>query len=99
MYELARLNGKRLPAIKADVYTEAFERAAIDLGDDGIPFRAANILLGRPGIVRWHGSNRGDEIFGYHPMNQAHRQVMTTTFAHIDEIGEIYERQLREKSS
>lgn len=95
---LALYKNQKFKAAKIDQYMMIFEKTAADLGDDGIPFHAANKVLGRRSSKRWRGSGKEDEIFGYHPLDRVHSPILTTTFANREEVAKIYDS-LHERGS
>lgn len=90
LYEFARINKQMFKARKADHYAMIFQRAAIDLADTAITYRAANRLLGRPTKPRPHLYNVGNEPYGRHPLMEVHRNLFNSTFADRDEVRRLY---------
>lgn len=90
--ELARLHGQDFKARRADWYALMFYQAAADLGDDGIPFRAAKLLLGEESELRYHNHNKGDEIFGYHPKMKPYKKLLSTTMTSLQELEPLHEQ-------
>ena len=93
MWELANHYGKKNARNRSGQYAALFYQAAVDLGDDAIPFTAANRLLGRKDRLRWHNDGiKEDEIYPYHPQMEAYRDLLRTTFTTRKAVEELYER-------
>ena len=93
IWELAHYYGKKKARNRSGQYAALFYQAAADLGDDAVPFTAANRLLGRKDRIRYHNDGiKEDEIYPYHPQMEAYRDLLKTTFTTRKAVEELYER-------